>query len=181
MKPAAQRQVESLNGVAARVLSVMSFGSSDSVSAICTELFRNGSRVDFNIVQGCLRALVSSGHAKETSPGCFARTTVASGDEPPPQKTLRVVHPQPEQTMPLPAHVAKGIAESHMPETITEREPLRDIGALAGRLRQSGRDLLMWAEDLERLALEFESRVDAAKQSGAKFAQLQALLKSLAE
>lgn len=175
----AARQAESLNGVAARVLAVMPFAAPVTVSGICTELFRAGSRVDFSIVQGCLRALVSSGHAKESPAGQFARTTVSSADEPEPKKALRVVHPQPENTMSLPAHVAKGIAESRAPEHITEREPLRDIGALAQRLREQGRALIMWAEDLERLGIEYEGRIDAAGQDGKQLAQLRKILSSL--
>lgn len=178
----AARQAESLNGVAARVLSVMPFATPVNVAFLCTELMRlHGSRVDFNIAQGCLRALVSSGHVKESPPGQFARTTVAAGDEPEPKQTLRVVHSQPETTMPLPAHVAKEIAATHAPEKLTEREPLHDIGALASRLRESGRALIMWAEDLERVALEFEGRIDDARKGNAKLHQLQALLKSLGE
>lgn len=180
MKQAAARQADSLNGVAARVLSVMPFAAPVTASFLCTELMRvHGSRVDFNIAQGCLRALVSSGHVKESPPGQFARITVAAGDEPEPKKALRVVHPQPENTMSLPAHVAKGIAESRAPEHITEREPLRDIGALAQRLREQGRALIMWAEDLERLGIEYEGRIDAAGQDGKQLAQLRKILSSL--
>jgi hypothetical protein len=179
MKQAIAHKPDSLNGVAAKVLGVMPFGAPVSVSTICSELYRRGSRVDFNIVHGCLRALVSSGHAKESPPGEFARTTVAAGDEPEQKSPLRVVHPQPEKTMTLPAHVAKGITETHTPQQVTEREPLQDIGVLAARLRESGRALLMWAEDLERLGLEFEQRVDAAGQDGKQLAQLRSILKNL--
>lgn len=180
MKQATARSSESLNGVAARVLAVMPFAAPLTVSGICTELFRGGSRVDHSIVQGCLRALVGSGHAKESPPGYFARITVATGDEP--HKALRVVYDttnNPGGFMPLPAHVAKGIAEAHTPETITEREPLRDIGALAQSLREQGRRLIMWAEDLERLGLEYETRVEAAGKDGAQLAQLRKILSSL--
>jgi hypothetical protein len=179
MKQATARQAESLNGIAAKVLAVMPFSAPVMVSAICSELYRRGSRVDFNIVQGCLRALVSSGHAKESPPGQFCRTTVATSDEPEHKTPLRVVHPQPENTMPLPAHVAKGIAETHTPQHVTEREPLQDIGVLAAKLREAGRGLLMWAEDLERLGLEFEQRVEAAGQDGKQLAQLRNILKNL--
>jgi hypothetical protein len=177
VKPA--RQTESLNGVAARVLAVMPFTEPVTVSTICSDVYRNGSRIDHNIVHGCLRALVSSGHVRESPPGQFARVTVVT-DEPEPKKALRVVHSQPEPTMTLPAHVAKGIAESHTPpERLTEREPLHDIGALAGRLREQGRALIMWAEDLERLGLEFESRVEAAGKGNEQLAQLRKLLQNL--
>lgn len=179
MKQATQRRPESLNGVAAKVLGAMPFAAPVPIAAICSELFRNGSRVDFNVVQGCVSALVSSGHAKESPPGYFARTTVSSADEPEAKGTLRVVHPQPEPTMTLPAHVAKGITETHTPEHITEREPLRDIGALAQRLREQGRSLIMWAEDLERLGLEYEGRVEAAGKGNEQLAQLRKLLQNL--
>lgn len=181
MKQAAARQAESLNGVAARVLAVMPFSVPVSVDDICAGLVRyQGPRVDHIVVQGCLRALVSSGHAKESPPGQFARTTVAAGDEPPPHlKPLRVVHSQPETTMALPAHVAKGIEDSHTPERVSEREPLRDIGALAQSLREQGRRLIIWAEDLERLGLEYEGRVEAAGQDGKQLAQLRKILSNL--
>lgn len=173
------RQAESLNGVAARVLAVMPFAAPVTVADICTALFRSGSRVDFNIVQGCLRALVSSGHTKESPPGYFARTTVATSEEPEHKSALRIVHPQPEPAMSLPAHVAKTIADAHTPDKLTEREPLHDIGALAQRLREQGRALIMWAEDLERLALEYESRVEAAGKGNEQLAQLRKLLQNL--
>ena len=179
MKQTTARQTESLNGVAARVLAVMPFAVPVTVGDICTALFRHGSRVDFNIVQGCLRALVSSGHAKESPPGYFGRTTVATSEEPEPKNTLRIVHPQPEATMPLPAHVAKEIAAAHTPDKLTERAPLQDIGVLAARLREQGRHLLMWAEDLERLGLEYESRIEAAGKGNEQLAQLRRLLQNL--
>jgi hypothetical protein len=178
-KTQAARASESLNGVAAKVLAVVPLSEPWTVAAICTELGRHGSRIDFNIVQGCLRALVTSGHVREAPSQYFRRTTVASQDEPEPKSVLRVVHPQPEPAMALPAHVAKEIAEAHASEYVTEREPLRDIGALAQRMRESGRALIMWAEDLERLGLEYEGRVEAAGQDGKQLAQLRKILQNL--
>ena len=161
---AAKQKPETLNGVAAKVLAVVPLSEPWTVAGVCSELGRQGSRIDFNIVQGCLRALCSSGHVKEALPGMFRRTTVASQDEP----AHRVTTPAP-----APAKVVP------MPERITEREPLESVGALAQRLRECGRQLLMFAEDLERLGLEFEARVDSAGQDGAKLRQLQAILQSL--
>jgi hypothetical protein len=167
MSKAANRPAESLNGVAAKVLAVVPFGEPITVSGICTELGRHGSRIDYEIVHGCLRALASSGHVKESPQQYFRRTTVASQDE--------AEHKEKAKPAPLPANVVS----LPMAETVTEREPLESIGVLAQRLRESGRALLMWAEDLERLGLEFEQRVDAAGQDGKQLAQLRNILKNL--
>jgi hypothetical protein len=172
MTKAAARAAESLNGAAAKVLAVVPIAEAWTVSQICTELYRKGSRYDVPVVRGCLTALGASGHVREHPAGYFQRTTVASIDEAAPQPAQYTPPPQPA---PAPAKVVP------MPvaERLTEREPLESIGVLAQRLRETGRALIMWAEDLERLGLEFETRVDAAGKDGEKLRQLQALLKSL--
>lgn len=160
-------KAESLNGVAAKVLAVVPLAEPWTVSGICSELYRQGSRIDFNIVQGCLRALESSGHVKENPLGMFRRTTVAAGDEP-------MHKPTPVTPAPSPKVVAMPL-----PEKTPEREPLDTIGAFAQRLRETGRALIMQAEELERLGIEYEQRVESAGEDGAKLRQLQNLLKSL--
>lgn len=161
----AARAAESLNGVAAKVLAAMPMSEPLTVAQVCTALHRVGSRIDQPIVMGCMRALVDSGHCKEGPPQYFRRITVASQDEPEPKAKPA---PAPANVVPMP-----------MPERMTERDPLETIGALAARLRESGRQLLMFAEDLERLGIEYETRIESAGQDGAKLRQLQTLLKSL--
>jgi hypothetical protein len=141
MTKAAARAAESLNGAAAKVLAVVPIAEAWTVSQICTELYRKGSRYDVPVVRGCLTALGASGHVREHPAGYFQRTTVASIDEAAPQPAQYTPPPQPA---PAPAKVVP-----------------------------------MPVADLERLGLEFETRVDAAGKDGEKLRQLQALLKSL--
>lgn len=164
----AARAAESLNGAAAKVLAVVPLSEPWPLSAICSELYRQGSRFDLNIVQGCLRALVTAGHVKEGPPQLYRRTTVSSQDEP-----MHKAKPAPG-----PANVVS----LPMPDKLTERDPLESIGALAQRLRESGRQLIMWAEDLEQAGIEYETRIEAASKDSpeiAKLRQLQSILNSL--
>ncbi len=67
-------------------------------------------------------------------------------------------------------------------DKLTEREPLENIGSMAQRLREAGRALIMWAEDLEQVGIEYESRIEAAGRVSPeieKLRQLQSLLQSL--
>jgi hypothetical protein len=153
-----QRATESLNGVALRVLEAVPISEPWTVAAICSEVGRHGSRVDFNIVLGILNTHKTAGLVKEPMAQYFQRVHVPA-PEPKAQKTAQV----------LP-----------MPNTIAEREPLETISAFAAQLRASGRALIMWADDLERLGLEAEARVEAAKQGGEELQQLRQLKSLLA-
>lgn len=179
MQPQRLAQAErALSGIAKRVLEAVPISEPWTVGQICTELRRNATRVDMAVVMGCLRTHVGLGLVREPTQLNFIRVQVPPLDARP----LRIVHDitnNPGGFMSLPAHVAKGIADSHTPERLTEREPLHDIGALSQRLRESGRALIMWAEDLERLALEFEGRIDDAKKGNEQLAQLRKLLQNL--
>lgn len=154
------RAAESLSGVAKRVLDAVPIGEPWTAAAICSELGRQGSRVDFNIVLGCLNTHKEVGLVREPMTQYFVRVHVADAK-------------------PKTAVAAANVVALPMTEKLTEREPLESIGAMAQRLREAGRTFIMWAEDLERLGLEFEGRVDKAGQDGEKLRQLQAILKSL--
>lgn len=153
------RATEALTGVAKRVLDAVPIGEPWTATAISAEVARHGSRVDFNILLGCLNTHKSAGLVKEPMTQYFQRVAV---------------------TMPAPKPAsAANVVALPMTEKLTEREPLESIGAMSQRLREAGRALIMWAEDLERLGLEFEGRVDSAGKDGEKLRQLQAILKSL--
>lgn len=155
------RAAETLSGVAKRVLDAVPIAEPWTATAICSELGRNGSRVDFNIVLGCLNTHKQAGLVKEPMNQYFQRVAYTVPEKAKPA-------PQPANVVPI-----------MNAEKMTEREPLESIGAMAQRLREAGRALIMWAEDLERLGLEFESRVDKAGQDGEKLRQLQTILNSL--
>lgn len=159
------RAAESLSGVAKRVLDAVPISEPWTATAICSELGRHGSRVDFNIVLGCLNTHKQAGLVKEPMTQYFQR----------------VYTPEMVKQKPIPAAPATNVVPlmSDAPEKLTERDPLESIGAMAQRLREAGRALLMWAEDLERLGIEYESRVDQAGKDGEKLRQLQTILNSL--
>src|SRR4051812_10139518 len=119
MQPQRLAQAErALSGIAKRVLEAVPISEPWTVGQICTELRRHATRVDMAVVMGCLRTHVGAGLVREPTQLNFIRVQVPPLDA----KPLRIVHPQPEAAMSLPAHVAKGIADSHTDaETITER------------------------------------------------------------
>jgi hypothetical protein len=175
MQPQRLRQAEAaLSGIARRVLEAVPIAEAWTVAQICSELGRTGSPVDMAKAMGCLRTAVGQGLVKEPHMLTFQRVHIPEIEQPPiPPAPLRVVHPQPELTMSKPAPV--------IPATLPADEPLARIGALAARLREQGRQLIKQAEDIEAVGLEFEARIDAAKQGSAKVMALRELLKSLAD
>lgn len=154
------RATETLTGVAKRVLDAVPISEPWTAAAICTELGRHGSRVDFNIVLGCLKTHQQAGLVKEPMTQYFQRVA-------------------PTMPAPKPAPAAANVVPLPMTEKLTERDPLESLGAMAQRLREAGRALVMWAEDLEQLGIEYESRVERAGHDGEKLRQLQAILQSL--
>lgn len=165
------RQAEqNLSGIAKRVLDAVPISEPWTVGQICTELGRTGARVEMNVVMGCLRTHVGQGLCKEPRQLTFQRVQIPDADPP----TLRVITA--DTTKP-------GVFMSKAAPALTSAtgDPLGAIGSLAARLREQGRALIVAAEEVERVGLEFEQRVDAAKQGNAKLQALQALLKSINE
>lgn len=154
------RAAESLSGVAKRVLDAVPISEPWTATQICSELGRHGSRVDFNIVLGCLNTHKQAGLVKEPMTQYFQRVAITV-------------------PAPKPAPAANVVP---IMDKLTEREPLDSIGAMAQRLREAGRALIMWAEDLEQVGIEYESRIEAAAKVSPeieKLRQLQSLLQSL--
>ena len=157
------RAAESLSGVAKRVLDAVPISEPWTATQICSELGRHGSRVDFNIVLGCLNTHKQAGLVKEPMTQYFQRVAITV-------------------PAPKPAPAAANVVPLMSAEKITEREPLESIGAMAQRLREAGRALIMWAEDLEQVGIEYETRIEKAGQDSpeiAKLRQLQSILSSL--
>jgi len=159
------RAAETLTGVAKRVLDATPISEPWTVAQICSEMGRSGSHVSFNIVLGCLNTHKQAGLVKEPMTQYFQRVAVTV--------------PEPKAK---PAAPAANVVPLMSAEKITEREPLESIGAMAQRLREAGRALIMWAEDLEQVGIEYETRIEKAGQDSpeiAKLRQLQTILNSL--
>lgn len=155
------RAAESLSGVAKRVLDAVPISEPWTATQICSELGRHGSRVDFNIVLGCLNTHKQAGLVKEPMTQYFQRVAI---------------------TVPAPKPAPAAANVVPIMDKLTERDPLDSIGAMAQRLREAGRALIMWAEDLEAIGVEYETRIEKAGQDSpeiAKLRQLQSILSSL--
>lgn len=152
----------SLTSVARKVLDVTPIAEPWTIGSIINELSRKGIRLDYDVVQGCLVSLRDDGLVREVEKNIYQRA------QPKPlivkAKPLRAVEPP---------------APEPDPEPPAPTEPLVDIGTLAVRMRAQAEVLMAMADELERVGLEFEARVEHANEDGAKLRQLQALLKSI--
>lgn len=169
-------KLHNLNGVAKKVLEVVPLQSYWTINQILVEMQRLGSRPDYRIVQGCLKALVEDGLVLSISGGSTSRggyKRVAIGRSVESQEVTAVRGSV--------AVVGETRAAATAATIDNDKDPLKQIEQIAARLKALSTEISSLAGAIEDVGVEFSVRNDAAKAGNAKLAALQKLLKSIQE
>lgn len=166
-------RVESgLNTMARKVLEAVPKKEVWTKSQIARELHRSGSSsAGRDVVDGCLNTLKESGLIREPEHGSFIRVstrepTVVTVTKKPFTTPTAKEENEPMPTIPTRADAAAPVSPE--PDTLSR---LANLGALLRRA----------ADECDAIALDVESRVQAAKQDGEQLRQLKQLLKSIGD
>lgn len=96
MTPARHAElIRSLTGISRKVYEATPIGDPWSVTTICSELYRQGTRTDLKVTAGCLASLKSDGLVREPLAGLFVRVPVRLIKEP------DMAGPKPKSSAPL--------------------------------------------------------------------------------
>jgi hypothetical protein len=169
MSNARFRQVhQGLTTTAKKVYELIPIGEPWDYHQITAEVTRAGLGIQYNILQGCVAALVDAQLVDEPRRGHFQRAPIK--DKP----MLQAVERTEKTTMTMQPIVTKAAAT-----------PLERLGELAVRIRKFGDDAKAMAttlaDELENAVLEFEEQQDMTAADVAKFKTLKAVLKDLGQ
>ena len=167
---------EGLSTVAKKVYEAVPINDGWTPREIQLELSRTGAGVtrDIHVFKGCIESLVRSGIVSESRDGKLRRVKVAKPDvdeRPPIESFQRQIQETPmakQDTKPL----------TIVPKKLTPIERLAGLSARCSKLMEELRAL---ASDIETAAIEIDEQTAAAEEGAKKLAQLQALLKGIAE
>lgn len=154
---------QSLNGMARKVLDVVPRDESWPVGRICNELARKGSNPDVRVVTGCLSTLRDDGLVREPQPKHFIRVMT----KPKPKPELAVM-PSVEKTK-----------EENKVRAEETPDPLESLTLLARSARETARQLVDMAADIEGIADKVDKEVQRIREDTGKLRQLKALLKDI--
>lgn len=150
MNPSRFRSLESgQTAIARKVFACVPIQEAWSKHIILSEVLRNGSRVDKNIFEGCLSALLDAGLIKEPIRNHYQRVHVTAEEEP--------------EDVPAPAKPTA---------PVSPQDPLSRLAALAKKLCDV-------ATEVEELALDIEATKSNNEEELEKLRTLKTLLKGL--
>jgi len=157
-----------LNTMARKVLEAVPMQEAWTKAQIAVELRRLGCGAARDVLEGCLATLTDSGLVKEPQRGSFIRVAVRQITPTAPATPTTPEEPAVQTNIrPIAAAAANDApAGTSGADTLTR---LANLGALLRRA----------ADECDAIALDVETRVQAAGQDGEKLRQLQALLKSI--
>lgn len=151
MNPARYRMLENgQTNIARKVLACVPIQEMWHKNVILSEVPRNGSRIDKNIFEGCISALLDTGLIKEPSRHHYQRVHVHAEEEP--------------KKVPMPSKPA--------PKSSKPEDPLSRLASLASKLRAI-------ADEAEELALDIEATKTTNDEELEKLRTLKTLLKGL--
>ena len=152
------RMEGALNGIARKVLEAVPVQSPWTKDQIMSEMRRQGSGAERNVVEGCLDTLRGRGLIKEPARGAFLRVVSKPAIPTPPEKdAVPATQPTIRAAITVP------------PE---KKDPLTRFADVAKLLRQA-------ADELDAAALDAAEEVQAAAKDTERFRQLQSLLKGI--
>jgi hypothetical protein len=159
MNAAKLARIESgLNSMAKKVLGAVPIQTPWSKEQIVSELRRAGATVDRAVVDGCLINLCERGVVKEPARGTFVRVIA------------RLITPATEEIQNVPTTTARAAAPASQSQAAPERnDSLSRLANVAALLRRA-------ADEIDGIALDVETRVQAAGKEGETLRQLKALL-----
>jgi hypothetical protein len=159
MNAAKLARIESgLNSMAKKVLGAVPIQTPWSKEQIVSELRRAGATVDRAVVDGCLINLCERGVVKEPARGTFVRVIA------------RLITPATEEIQNVPTATARTNTPASESQSAPEREDsLSRLANVAALLRRA-------ADEIDGIALDVETRVQAAGKEGETLRQLKALL-----
>lgn len=161
MNAAKLARIESgLNSMAKKVLGAVPIQTPWSKEQIVSELRRAGATVDRAVVDGCLINLCERGVVKEPARGTFVRVIA------------RLITPATEEIQNVPT--ATVTARTNAPASQSQAAPERDDSL--SRLANVAALLRRAADEIDGIALDVETRVQAAGKEGETLRQLKALL-----
>lgn len=159
MNAAKLARIESgLNSMAKKVLGAVPIQAPWTKEQIVSELRRAGATVDRAVVDGCLITLCERGVVKEPARGTFVRVIA------------RLITPATEEIQ----NVLTTTARTAAPASPTHATPERDDSL--SRLANVAALLRRAADEIDGIALDVETRVQAAGKEGETLRQLKALL-----
>ena len=141
--------VRRLTGISRKVYEDTPIGTTWSTSAICTELFRLGTRSDLKVVAGCLAGLVLDGLVREPSTGLFSRVNV---------RAIKAT-----MSNPVPAF------DEPKPAVLSPSEKLAELSMR----------LVDLAAEIDRVNIEYRNLIEAISADSRKLKALQSTLSSL--
>ena len=163
MNAAKLARIESgLNSMAKKVLAAVPIQTPWSKEQIVSELRRAGATVDRAVVDGCLITLCERGVVKEPSRGTFVRVIA------------RLITSATEEIQNVPNTTATRPATAALQPQAVAAAPARDDSL--SRLANVAALLRPAADEIDGIALDVETRVQAAGKEGETLRQLKALL-----
>ena len=160
------RRAESgLTNIARKVLSAIPLDEPWRAQDIAQELFRvTRSRVDINVLMGCINNLMSHGLVREKPSGMYRRCYVYENEsvaEPPTEPKAKAVESKPATPLRAPK------VDEHFLDTLARA---------AGELRNLSSALVRVAALIEDAALNAQKAVEDEKQKSVRFDHLRALI-----
>jgi hypothetical protein len=157
------QQLESgLSGIAKKVLSVIPLTEEWDSRKIMGELLRaTRSSPDLRVIEGCLRAILDAGLAKEVARGMYRRVPV-------PAKPIAIAKPQlePESSQEAPMPKEKPPIDSSLDKLANAAAALRGLAFQFNKI----------AGDIEDAALLAQQQIQDERKKSERFHQLKRLL-----
>lgn len=147
------RIADQQTGIARKVLDAVPIAEEWTTSAVSRELFRVGTRIDKDTLEGCLQSLKESGLVKEPHAGHWRRVHVERAEEPETAPGAKV--------------------------KFVRVDPLDRMATLTATLRERASQLLMLADEIDAAAIAMEEERAAGSASDQKLRQLQSLLRDI--
>lgn len=159
--------------IAKKVLSVVPMAEYWSLKQIMSELVRQGTGRDMNIVSGCLTTLLDCGLIRRKD-GAYQRINYKTNEEPmeKPPATLTAT-PTPLRQAPA------ATADKPVIAAVPAPSGLDRLIAAGTRARYLGQELINLAEEIDEAVLQAEEEAAAKDAEFTKLRQLSAILKTL--
>lgn len=157
----AQSLIQGLNGVCTKVYEAVPIQEAWSAQQVCTELYRKGSRIGVQDVDGCLYSLLRQKLVRKIGQNQFQKIVF--------EKPALMEPPVPTTPTPAPTPAEAGATKSPI-------DLLEPLAAEAVRLAQELRDL---ANKIEAAAVGVADMLAESNQKSEQLRQLKTLLNSI--
>lgn len=154
-----KRLEENTTPTARKVLAVVPIQDAWTAQQITGEMQRNGVNMNFSVVMGCIRALMDNHLIREPMAGRFQRVT--------PKVHVPALAAVPKYTPPVEKQ------PKNEEPAVQNKTPLMERAANVARaLRES-------ADEIEKIALDYEQEIAAKTESTKELSQLADLIKKI--